>query len=410
VCKPATSFTEQTGKMLYSSRAMPWKESKAIEERVKFVTEWEEGGESFVGLCERYGISRVTGYKWVDRYDEEGVSGLWERSRAPHRVAHALDEKQATMILEVRQRHPTWGPRKLLAWLRVRQARVDWCSASTVGELLRRQGFSVERIHRRRSAPRFEPLEPYGEPNTVWCTDFKGWFHLGNGHRCEPWTLSDGSSRYLLRITALPGQEMEPVWRGLEAAFREYGLPKVIRSDNGRPFAGLGLGGLSRLSVWWIKLGIRPERIRPGKPQENGRPERMHLTLKEAMKPPAQTMRGQQQRFGEFRREFNEERPHEALGDQVPAQVYRSSARKYPARTPAVEYETGILTKRVYTHGDINWRGQRLFVSESLGGETVGFEEVGDGLRLVRFGPMKLGKIDDRKHQVRELTAEDFQW
>jgi transposase InsO family protein len=387
---------------------MPWRESKAVEERIQFVFEHEEGGESFVDLCTRYGVSRVTGYKWVNRYEEEGVSGLWERSRAPHTVAHALSRKQAKIILEARQMYPTWGPRKLLAWLQARYVKVEWCSASTAGELLRREGLSVERIYRRRSAPRFEALEPYTEPNTVWCTDFKGWFHLGNGQRCEPWTLTDGCSRYLLRVTALPRQEMKPVWQGLKEAFREYGLPEVIRTDNGRPFAGLGLGGLSHLSVWWIKLGIRPERIRPGKPQENGRHERMHLTLKEATKPAGRTMKAQQRRFSEFRRVFNEERPHESLDHRVPAQVYRSSVRKYPERIPAVEYEAGILTKRVHDHGDISWQGQRLFLSEPLAGERVAFERIGDGLWMVRFGSMKLAKLDERKHQIRELTAEDF--
>ena len=253
-----------------------------------------------------------------------------------------------------------------------------------------------------------EALEHYTQANTVWCTDFKGWFLLGNGERCEPWTLSDGWSRYLLRVKAMKHQELAGVRQGFEGAFREHGLPDVIRSDNGRPFAGLGIGGLSQLSVWWIKLGIRPERIRPGKPQENGRHERMHLTLLEACEPPENTFRGQQRRFDAFRQEFNEERPHEALGDHPPAQVYQPSSRKYPKRTPEVDYEAGVLTKRVYPHGDISWQGERLFLNEALGGEEVAFEPLTDGIWLIRFGPMKLAKLDERKRLIKGLTVEDL--
>jgi transposase InsO family protein len=408
MCKPATSFTEQTGNIAYSLATMPWKETEATEQRVKFIGEHESGGGSFTALCERFEVSRVTGYKWLERFEEEGIEGLWERSRAPHRVGHALSGRLATLILAAREEHPTWGPRKLLARLKVTHPRVKWCVISTVGELLRREQLTKPRIYRRKSAPRLEALEPYARANRVWCTDFKGWFRLGNGQRCEPWTLTDGWSRYLLRVRALSRQEFKPVWCGFEGAFREYGLPDIIRSDNGRPFAGLGFGGLSQLSVWWIKLGIRPERIRPGKPQENGRHERMHLTLLETSDPPAKTLGGQQGRFDGFRQEFNEERPHEALGDQPPAQVYQSSSRSYPKGTPRVEYEAGLLTKRVHQHGDIQWRGERLFLSEALAGEDVVFEPYTDGHWLVRFGPIKLVKLDERTRSLKALTMEDM--
>ncbi|HVX57660.1 MAG TPA: integrase core domain-containing protein, partial [Candidatus Saccharimonadales bacterium] len=303
----------------------------------------------------------------------------------------------------------SWGPRKLLAWLKARHPHRQWCAASTVGELFRRQGLTQARVYRRQSVPRVGALEPCERPNQVWCTDFKGWFVLGNRQRCEPWTLSDGWSRYLLRVKALAQPTLQAVWGGLEAAFREYGLPEVIRSDNGRPFAGLGLGGLSRLAVWWIRLGIRPERIRPGQPQENGRHERMHRTLLEVIQPPARTLRGQQQRFGAFVREFNEERPHEALGQQTPASVYESSPRAYPRRLPPVEYEAGVVVKRVYEHGDIHWQGQRLFLSQALAGEEVGFEACGDGLWRVRFGPVPLGTWDERKRRLENLREPEAQ-
>jgi transposase InsO family protein len=408
VCKPATSFTEQTGNIAYSSAIMPWQEYQALEQRMMFIAEYESEGGSFTALCARYAVSRMTGYKWLDRFEAEGLPGLWERSRAPHRVRHALSEKLVRLILEAQEAHPSWGPRKLLARLKVTHSRVKWCVISTVGELLRRKGLVEPRIYRRRSAPRREALEPYAQANGVWCTDFKGWFVLGNGQRCEPWTLTDGWSRYLLRVEAMKHQELEGVRQGFEGAFREHGLPEVIRSDNGRPFAGLGFGGLSQLSVWWIKLGIRPERIRPGKPQENGRHERMHLTLLEACEPPENTFRGQQRRFDAFRQEFNEERPHEALGDQPPAQVYQPSSRCYPKRIPRVEYETGVLTKRVHQHGDITWQGERLFLNETLAGEEVALEPLTEGFGQVRFGPMRLAKLDERKRRIIELTAEDL--
>ena len=386
---------------------MPFQESKIIEQRILFVSEAESSGESFSRLCSRYGISRVTGYKWLERYEEEGLEGLWEQSRAPHRVGHALSKELRDLILEARQTHPKWGPRKLLAWLEVKHPRRRWCAASTIGELLKREGLVTARVYRRHSLPRVVPLEPYERPNQVWCTDFKGWFILGNQQRCEPWTLSDGCSRYLLRVQALSRPELEPVWRGFKEAFEEHGLPEVIRSDNGRPFAGLGLGGLSQLAVWWIKLGIRPERIGPGQPQENGRHERMHLTLLEVIRPPAQTLRAQQQRFQRFRQEFNTERPHEALGQRTPASVYRSSPRPYPSRLPRVEYDTGVLTKRVHQHGDISWQGQRVFLSQALAGEDVGCEAVADGLWLVRFGSVKLAQWDEKKRRLKELRVQE---
>lgn len=371
---------------------MPFQETKAIEQRVMFVTEVESSGESLSNICARYTISRVTGYKWLERYEEEGVEGLWERSRAPHHIGHGLDAAQQRLILEARRAHPRWGPRKLLVWLKVKDPQRQWCAASTIGELLRREGLNVARVYRRRSVPRIGPLEPYERANQVWCTDFKGWFVLGNRQRCEPWTLSDGWSRYLLRVQALHRPELQAVRRGFEAAFREYGLPKVIRSDNGRPFAG---------------LGIRPERIGPGRPQENGRHERMHLTLQEVTEPPARTLRGQQSRFQAFRQEFNQERPHEALGQRTPASVYRPSPRPYPTRLPNVEYEQGIVIKGVHQHGDIRWQGQRVFLNQALAGEEVGFQPLSDGLWLVRFGSVRLAKWDERKWCFKALEAKE---
>lgn len=386
---------------------MPFQETKAIEQRILFVTEFESSGQSFSLLCARYGISRVTGYKWLERYEEEGLEGLWERSRAPHHIGHGLGEALTELIVKGREAHPSWGPRKLLAWLKARHPRRQWCVASTVGEVLRAKGLSAQRVYRRGSVLRVGPLEPCERPNQVWCTDFKGWFIMANGVRCEPWTLSDGCCRYLLRVEALNRPELKAVWQGFEGAFREHGLPEVIRSDNGRPFAGLGIGGLSRLAVWWIKLGIRPERIRPGQPQENGRHERMHLTLKEAIDPPAASLAQQQRRFQAFRREFNHERPHEALGQQTPASLYRLSPRPYPARVPSVEYERGMVVKRVYSHGDISWQGRRLFLNQALAGEDVGFEAVGDGLWVVRFSRVKLAKWDEKKWRLEGLSAEE---
>ncbi len=312
---------------------MPWQRTEPMDERLSFIVSWREDGVSMAELCRRYGVSRKTGYKWVDRYEAAGLAGLQERSRAPLRHPHQVAPALAEAALGVRRSHPSWGPRKVRAWLMAHDPGLAWPAASTLGTLFDEAGLTVPRRRRERVPPRTAPFADCDGPNAVWTADFKGWFRTGDGARCEPFTLLDGWSRYLLRCQAVRRADTATVRAILEAAFREYGLPEVFRSDNGAPFAGRGAGGLSRLSVWLIKLSVRPERIDPGSPEQNGRHERMHLTLgQETANPPAADLRAQARRFAAFRRCYNEERPHEALGQQPPERHYRASARGYSGR------------------------------------------------------------------------------
>ena len=284
-------------------------------------------------LCTRHGISRQAGYNTLVRYQQLGWEGLEARSRAPRRhpnqTAAALEQR----IVDLRHEHMRWGPRKLKAVLERQQPEVRWPAVSTLGALLRREGLVIARKKRRRVEPYSAPFASASEPNRVWCADFKGWGRTQDGERIDPLTVSDACSRYLLRCQAVEKTDTARVQAIFEAAFREYGLPEAIRTDNGAPFASRALRGWSRLSVWLIKLGIVPERIQPAHPEQNGRHERMHLTLKqETMSPMAANRRAQQRRFEQFRREYNQQRPHEALGMQTPASCYRASPRRYPAR------------------------------------------------------------------------------
>lgn len=372
-----------------------------MDERLQFVAECLRLERSMAELCRAYGISRKTGYKVLGRYGADGPRGLQDRSRAPHQHPNAVAEELVSAVLALRVRHPRWGPRKLRARLQREAPTGRWPAASTIGDLLQRHGLTVPRRRRRRAAPATDPLRGCVAPNDVWTADFKGWFRTGDGARCNPLTLSDGVSRFLLRCQALTPPDEARVRPLCEAAFREYGLPGAIRSDNGPPFASVAAGGLSRLAVWWIKLGIRPERIRPGHPEDNGRHERLHQTLKaETATPPASTLRAQQQRFDRFRREYNEERPHEALGQHPPAAVYTPSPRPYPERVREPEYPDDQLVRRVRHNGEIKWHGRLIFVSQCLAGEPVGLEEFDDDRWLVRFGPVALGWLDARRDRL----------
>ena len=375
---------------------MPWKTACAVDQRTQFIAAWLLGEETMSELCRRFGISRKTGYKVLGRYAAEGPSGLRERSHAPHQQAQAVPAAVQHAVLAARRAHPTWGPRKLRAWLARRQPADAWPAASTIGTLLHRQGLTAPR-RRRRAAPPTAGVQPSGAANAVWAADFKGWFRTGDGQRCDPLTLSDLYSRFLLRSQLVARATEEDVRPVFEAAFREYGLPERMRSDNGPPFASVGAGGLSRLAVWWVRLGIRPERIAPGHPEQNGEHERMHRTLKaETLRPPAATPRAQQRALDAFRHAYNTERPHEALGQQPPAAWYTPSPRPYPERLPPLEYLDAVAVRRVRHNGEIKWRGAHVFISQALTGEFVGLDEVTDGHWRVCFGPVELGWLDAR--------------
>jgi len=380
---------------------MPWKETCAVDERVRFVIEVSKREERKSALCRRFGISRPTGYKWLRRYAEQGLSGLEDRSRCPRGCPHQVPQELVELIVGLRRKHPHWGPKKLRALLAGKLPGVGWPACSTMGEILKRHGLTSPRKRRRRTPAYTQPFADCDGPNAVWCADFKGWFRTGDGSRCDPLTISDAHSRYLLRVQGMTETRHGPVRALFEATFREYGLPGAMRTDNGAPFASHGIGGLSRLSVWWLKLGIEPERIEPGEPQQNGRHERMHLTLKqETASPPAWSLPRQQHAFDRFRREFNQVRPHEALGQQCPEVVYGPSAREYREATRPVEYPATMEVRRVKGNGVFNWRGRVVFLGEALARAPVGLSEVADGRWGVYFCGKLLGMVDERRRKV----------
>lgn len=375
---------------------MPWKEHTAVDERKAFMTAWQRQEQSFSALCRYFGISRPTGYKWLERFEAEGDPGLEDESRAPLHQPHAMPAALRSRILELRSSHPTWGPKKLKARLETDHPDLAWPARSTIGDLLRREGLAQPRPARRRTLLHEDPLAHAAAPNDVWCADFKGWFLTGNGQRCDPLTITDAYSRYLLRCRAVPKTDGPHVRQIFEAAFREFGLPAAIRTDNGAPFATTGLAGLSRLSVWWIRLGIRPERIQPGCPQQNGRHERFHETLKaETASPPKSTLSRQQARFADFQAEYNHLRPHEALGLRTPDRFYRCSARKFPPVLPELAYPFGCCLRRVSAAGHINWSCHQIYISVLLENEDVALRPLDDGLHEVFFGPLLLGWFDE---------------
>src|SRR5712671_2826522 len=373
---------------------MGWMETCAVVERMRFVMAAETGEETFAAICRRFGVSRKTGYKWLDRYRVEDVEGLRDRSRAPHHHPQAVPAAKAERCVEVRKAHPTWGPAKVRALLQRRAPGTPWPAASTIGELFDREGLTVKRRLRRRSPPSSVPFAHCGAANDVWCMDFKGWFLTGDGSHCEPLTLSDAYSRYFLRCQVMERNDTGHVWPVLDAAFREFGLPHRLRSDNGAPFASPGAGGLSKLSVKVIKAGVVPERIAPGKPQQNGRLERLHLTLlQDTANPPAKSLREQLERLRSFQRLYNEERPHQALGNDTPAEHYTASPRRFDGVLREPNYSADHEVRYVRHNGEIRWLGDTIYISEALIGEPVGLLENEDGSSIVSYGPIVLGVI-----------------
>lgn len=385
---------------------MPWKETSTLEQRKEMIARWRAGEETVAELCREYEISRQTAYKWFRRFELGGELGLEELSRAPHRAARAMPEKMAERIVSVRRQHPRWGPRKILGYLQRKSAAASWPAASSVGALFQREGLVAARRKRLRVPSYSAPLAHADFPNRVWCADFKGWFLCGDGHRCDPLTSTDACSRFLLRCQHVPKTDGVHVRSVFETMFREYGLPEAIRTDNGAPFASKAPGGLSRLSMWWLRLGIRHERIAPGCPQQNGRHERMHRTLKqETAAPPRANLRRQQEAFRTFEREYNYERPHEALGNRTPAEVYAPSPRAYPARLPELEYPVGAHLRWVSQQGSVKWKSQRTFISEVLGRQAVGLIEIEDDWFEVYYGPILLGWLDGYKAVFQRAPA-----
>jgi len=372
-----------------------------MDQRVALIADWLRAEWTMTELARRYGVTRKSVYKWVDRYAADRAHGLVERSRAPMQHGRATAAAVQAAVRELRRQHPSWGPKKLRAVLAQRQPAQVWPAASTIGDLLRRDGLSRSQRRERYVVPLTQPLAAAVAPNDVWTADFKGWFRTQDATRCDPLTLADACSRWVLccQIVAPTEQGVRP-W--FERTFREYGLPRAIRTDNGPPFATTGAGRLSHLAVWWLKLGIQLDRIAPGHPEQNGRHERFHLTLQqETTSPPAATPAQQQRRFDRLRQTFNHERPHEALGQRPPATVYVPSSRPYPARLADPWYDATHQVRRVKATGQIRWHGELIFVSEAVRGEVVGVAETERGDWTVRFMQVELGRID---RQTRRFT------
>lgn len=382
---------------------MTWKETDPVQERGKFVEFYLRRRYDMTTLCEMFGISRKTGYKFVARFIEGGVEALEDRSRAAHRHPNVTDASIAARIIEAKHEHPRWGPEKLLDFLRAQAPTAEWPAISTAGAILKREG--LVRPKRRRRAithPGKPKVEPITRVNQLFNLDYKGHFRTGDHAWCYPLTMTDTFSRHLMLCQGYLEPTYENTRAGLERCFREYGLPDAIRMDNGVPFvSSQSLAGLTRLGVWLIKLGIERIRTRPASPQDNGLHERMHRTLKEETAlPPAANLRAQQERFRVFFSEYNEVRPHASLGGATPASHYTKSLRAYPRRMPDIEYPGHFETRAVRKDGTIRWKGGFLFVSGVLHGERVGLEETECGIWLLQFGTTRLGILDEMTGEI----------
>ncbi len=377
---------------------MPWKESHLMDERIRFISRLLDG-ERMIDLCREFGISRKTGHKFHKRYMAHGVRGLVDQSRAHSYHPHQTHKEIERLIVALRKSKPSWGPKKLKAKFETLQPGLKVPAASTIGAILGRYGIPSQKRRRRGKAYYSTALRESHAPNDIWCIDFKGQFRLGNGQYCYPLTVSDHFSRFLLGCESLENTKTAGAMASFEQIFGEYGLPKVIRSDNGAPFASAGLQGLSQLAVWFMRLGIELERIEPGHPEQNGRHERLHWTLKyEATRPPSYNQLQQQERFDEFRDEYNNDRPHEALQMKTPASIYAVSESKYPDFLEELEYPTHDITCRVNTSGMVYMeKGKRFYLSNSLSGENIGLREIKPKLWLVNFMDQDLGCFSEEQ-------------
>lgn len=372
---------------------MPWKVTDPMSERVKFMMRLLDG-ERMSDLCTEYGISRKTGYKFKDRYETLGMRGLFDVSRRPKRSRRMAEELQE-LLLKERRRHPSWGPKKLRRRLEKKHAGVRFPALSTIGSLFSREGLVVRRRRRRRVESLGTGLSEAVAPNDIWCADYKGQFRMGNRNYCYPLTITDQMSRYIIGCVGFERIESDSAQAVFEEVFARYGVPRMIRTDNGVPFAGRGLFGLTRLSVFWMKQGIGLERIDPGAPQQNGRHERMHRTLKaETTRPAAANVLQQQERFDRFVDEFNQIRPHEALDQEVPGSVYTPSLRPYKPADLEYPFHDDVLTVTPSGHLRILRGRQQIFLAGALAGEDIGLRELPDGTWLLTFADIDLGHVE----------------
>jgi len=392
--------------LLLEEYEMPWKETVAMNERIKFISNYlEKSFDTFSELCVFYGVSRKTGYKYVKQFEASGLDGLKEVSKAPHQHGLKTSAWIEETILAVRKKHANWGGKKIYNWLHQEYPKTNWPAKSTIDDILKRHGCVRKRRVRSHVAPYTKPFSLCTSANDVWSMDFKGQFYLGNKKRCYPLTATDNFSRYLLDIRAFDGISSLKTKKAHELLFKTYGSPKAIKSDNGVPFASTGIAGLSQLSLWLIKLGVIPERIRKGHPEENGRHERMHLTLKmETAFPPMKNQIAQQARFDAFRKEFNEDRPHEGIDFQRPHWLYSTSERSFPKTLPKIEYDTRhVETRKVRTNGTIKWKGKELFLSELLIGETIGFIPRSEDEWNLYFSFMPISIFNEKEQKMYKI-------
>jgi len=386
--------------------SMPWQEVKPMDQKVLFIADWLRQARSFSDLCAQYTISRKTGYKWIERYRQAGAEGLYDASRKPHLSPQQTPYSIRQATLQLRQRGSlVLGPKKIQALLQQRFPNELIPSKTTIYNILYTEGMVVPRRRKRRVSPFPQPFAPVDEVNDVWSADYKGQFRMQDGFWCYPLTVMDHHSRYLLCCHALEGPRLDDTRSAFQRLFQEFGLPRRIRTDNGVPFATTTPGGLSRLAIWWITLGILPERIEPGKPQQNGRHERMHRTLKQAVtNPPGQCISSQQHSFDQFRSSYNQERPHEALRQQTPASCYRSSPRSYADAPKELVYPDYFLVRRAQNNGVVYCRSHMIYISQLLDGYNVGLNEIDQGVWDVYFGPVRLGCFDERQAQRKSAS------
>jgi transposase InsO family protein len=366
-----------------------------MDQKIKLIGDCLKKEYSISELSQAYSVSRKTIYKWLKRYQDGGPEALQEMARTPHSHPATIPAEIVATVIKAKLRHQRWGPKKVIAWLKNGSPEKSWPVASTAGKILKREGLVRSRHKRRHVPPYTAPFQQCNQPNRVWSIDYKGQFRMGDGRLCYPLTISDNFSRYLLQCRGLfhPSYEATQPW--LEWTFREYGLPGAIRSDNGEPFASVAVGGLTKLSIWLIKLGIVPERIELGHPEQNGRHERMHRTLKEyAVNPPRGNMGQQQRVFDRFRQEYNYEYPHEAIEMKPPTSCYTPSVRPYPFKLADVEYGNEYEVRRIRTNGDIRWNGGLLYVCAALEGEPIGIKPINERYSEIRFSFHLLGYID----------------
>ncbi len=380
---------------------MPWNETNAVEDRKAFIEAWKTQRFSKSELCRRFGVSRKTGRKWIDRVVVEGQVGLEDRSRSAHHRPNQTPESIVRALLKVKHQHPDWGPVTVVNWLRRNKPRQNWPAPSTTGEIFKRHGLVKPRNRRHRTPPHTEPLRHAIKPHSLWSADFKGQFKMGNGKLCYPLTVTDNCSRFLITCQGLYSIALDPVKKHYKRAFRRWGLPQAIRTDNGWPFASPTLGGLNALSIWLLKLDVMPERMTPGHPEQNPRHERMHRTLKAAsINPPKFNLSAQQRSFNRFRKDYNYERPHQSLDNKCPGDLFGISSRPFADRLPEVEYPGSCQVRRVRTDGSIKWAGQLLYASTALAGEPLGFKPIGNDLWQVYFARLVLGVLDQRLRRI----------